>query len=89
MFLQAVSYLTTESNVEQVFWRSGQLSEVNLDPDALADMVSIMVNKEAYKPPLHDIMEKFYEMFRGKNQGNKEEFFNTPDSLNTRTRTQL
>ena len=27
----------------------GQLSEVNLDPDALVDMVSIMVNKHVYK----------------------------------------
>jgi hypothetical protein len=43
-------------------------------------MVSIMVNKKEYKPSLHDIMEKYYKMFRDKNQGNKEEeFFNTPD----------
>ncbi len=31
--------------MKQVFSRSGQLSEINLHPDALADMVSIMVNK--------------------------------------------
>jgi hypothetical protein len=43
----------------------GQLSEVNLDPDSLTDMVSIMVNKHSFKPSLHDIIEKFYEMFRG------------------------
>jgi hypothetical protein len=42
----------------------GQLSEVNLDPDALADMVSIMVNKLAYKPSVKDTMDKYYEMFR-------------------------
>ena len=41
-------------------------------------MVSIMVNMHSYKPSLHDIMEKYYEMFRGKNQGN--DFFNSPDS---------
>ncbi len=48
--------------------RTGQLSEVNLDPDALADMVSIMVNKLAYKPSVKDIMDKYYEMFPDKNQ---------------------
>jgi hypothetical protein len=45
---QTASHLAAESNVERVFSRSGQLSEVNLDPDALTDMVSIIVNKEAY-----------------------------------------
>jgi hypothetical protein len=62
--------------VEQVFSRVGQLSEVNLDPDALADMVSIMVNKLVYKPSVKDIMEKYYE----KNSANKKDFLNSPDS---------
>ena len=53
--------------MEEVFSRAGQLSEVNVDPDALADMVSIMINKHAYKPSVNDIMDKYYEMFRGKN----------------------
>jgi hypothetical protein len=53
--------------MEQVFSREGQLSEVNLDPDTLADMVSIMFNKYAYRPSLKDIMDKYYEMFRGRN----------------------
>jgi hypothetical protein len=39
-----VSHLAAEVNVEQVFSWSGQLSEVNLDPDTLADMVPIMDN---------------------------------------------
>ena len=38
------------TRVEQVFSRTGQLSEVNLDPDTLAYMTSIVVNKLAYKP---------------------------------------
>jgi hypothetical protein len=42
-------------NVQQVFSRAGQLSEVNLDPDTLTDMVSIMVNKLEYKPSVKDI----------------------------------
>ena len=44
IFKQTVSHLATEANVEQVFSRAGQLSEVNLDPDTLTDMVSIMVD---------------------------------------------
>ena len=60
--------------------RSGPLSEVNLDPDNLTDMVSIMVNKLEYKPSVKDIMDKYYEMFRGKNSANKKDLFNSPDS---------
>jgi len=37
VFKQTVSHLTVEANVDQVFSRAGQLSEVNLDPDAFAD----------------------------------------------------
>jgi hypothetical protein len=67
VFKQTVCHLTAQSNVEQVFSRAGQLSEVNLDPNALADMVSIIVNNLAYKPSVQDIMDKYIEMFRGKN----------------------
>ena len=38
-----------------------------------------LVNKLAYKPSLHDIKDKYYEMFRGNVKENKEEFFDTPD----------
>jgi hypothetical protein len=78
-------YLTDETNVEQVFSRVGQLSEVNLDPDALVDMVSIMVNKYTYKPSLKDLMDKYYEMFRGKNHSNKTDFFNRTEDSDTDT----
>ena len=56
VFKQTVCHLASETNVEQVFSRAGQLSEVNLDSDASADMVSIMVNKLTYKPSVQDIM---------------------------------
>ena len=62
-----------------VFSRAGQLSEVNVDPDVLTDMVSIIVNKHTYDPSLHHIMKTYYEMFRGKNQANKKDLFNSPD----------
>ncbi len=60
VFKQTVCKLAAEANVEQVFSREGQLSEVNIDPDTLADMFSIMVNKLAYKPSVKDIMDKYY-----------------------------
>ncbi len=72
-------HLSAKANVEQDFSRSGQLSEVNLDPESLGDMVSIMVNKHEYKPSLVDIMDKYYKMFRNKNQANKKDLFNSPD----------
>ena len=80
VFKQTACHLAAEANVEQVFSRTGQLSEVNLDPDALADMVSIMVNKLAYKSSVKDIMDKYYEMFQGKNSAKKKDLFNSPDS---------
>ncbi len=83
VFKQTASHLAAETNVEQVFSRARQLSEVNLDPDALADMVSIMVNKHAYKPSLQVAMDKYYELFRGKNHPNKTDFFNRTEDSDT------
>ncbi len=71
--------------MEQVFSRSGQLSEVNLDPDTLDDMVSIMVNNHLYNPSLKDDMDKYYEMFRGKNHANKTDLFNRTEDSDTDT----
>jgi hypothetical protein len=81
VFKQTVSHLTAESNVEKVFSRVGQLSEVNSDPDDLDVMVSIMINKHTYKPSVKDIMNKYYEMFSVKNRGNKSDFFNRPEDV--------
>jgi hypothetical protein len=50
-------------------------------PNTLTHMVSRMVNKYVYKTSLKDIMDKYYELFRGKNHTNKTNFFNrTEDS---------
>ena len=38
VFKQTVSHLAAEANMEEVFSRAGQLSEINVDTDALADM---------------------------------------------------
>jgi hypothetical protein len=53
-----------------------QLSAFNLDPDTLDDVVSIMVNKLAYKTFVKDIMDKYYK----KNSVNKKDVFNSPDN---------
>ena len=66
--------------MEQVFSRAGQLSEVNLDPDTLTDIVSIMLNKLEYKPSVKDIIDEYYDIFRCKNSGNTKDFFNSPDN---------
>jgi hypothetical protein len=78
-----VSHLTGESNVKEVFSRVGQLSEVNLDQDVLADMVSIMVIKDVYTHSLKDVMDKYYDMFRGKNHVNKTDLFNRTEDSDT------
>ena len=44
-------------------------------------MVPIMINKHAYKSSVKDIMDKYYEMFRGKNGGNKVHFFNRTEDV--------
>ncbi len=80
-----MSHLAAEANVEKAFSRVGQLSEVNSDPDGLAVMVSIMINKHTYKPSVKDIMDKYYEMFRDKNRGNKQTFSTNPRMFRTRT----
>ena len=59
VFKQTMCRLASETNVEQVFSRTGQLSEVYLESDPLVDMVSIMVNQFAYKPAVKDIMDKY------------------------------
>ena len=32
-------------------------------------------------PSVKDIMDKYYEMFRDKNRGNKSDFFNRPEDV--------
>jgi hypothetical protein len=44
-------------------------------------MVSIMIKKHTYKASVKDIMDKWYEMFRGKNRGNKSDCFNRPEDV--------
>ena len=64
--------------MEHVVSQVGQLSELIVN-QTLAYMEIITANKQAYKPSLEDIMDKYYEIFRGKNQGKEENLLYSPD----------
>jgi hypothetical protein len=66
VFKQYASHLPHEANVEQLFSRSGNLSDPNIDPDFLAALTSISVNKKVYKPAVSDIKDMFFKLYRGK-----------------------
>ena len=42
------------------------LSDPNLDPEYLAMLVMVGVNKNHFKPSLAAIKERYYQMFRSK-----------------------
>ena len=42
------------------------LSEMSINPEYLAHLVMLSVNKKVYKPTVEKIKDKYYEMFRGK-----------------------
>jgi hypothetical protein len=65
IFKQTACHLPHEANVEQVFSRAGNLSDPNMDPEFLAHLVMVLVNKKACKPKLNAIKDKYYELFRG------------------------
>ena len=44
----------------------GLLSDPNMDPEYLAMLVMVGVNKKKFKPPVASIKERYYAMFRGK-----------------------
>ena len=59
-------YLPHEANVAQVFSRAGNLSDPNIDPEFLAHLVMVSVNKKAFQPSIEAIKKKYYELYRGK-----------------------
>ena len=69
VFKQTACHLSHEANVEQVFTRAGNLSYPNMDPEYLAHLVMVGVNKKSYKPSTANVKDKYYELFRG--QGGK------------------
>jgi hypothetical protein len=58
--------LSHESNIEQVFSRAGLLADPNLLPAQLSMIVTVGFNRNAFKPQIAVIKDKYYEMFRNK-----------------------
>ena len=46
--------------------RAGNLSDPNIDPEFLAHLVMVSVNKKAFQPSIEAIKNKYYELYRGK-----------------------
>jgi len=65
VFKQTASHLPHEAFVEQIFSRAGLLADPNLDPDHLMRLVKVGFNKAAFEPTVAQIMDKYYELFRG------------------------
>ena len=66
VFKQTACHLSHEANVEQIFSRAGLLADPNLLPSHLSTLVTVGFNKNAFKPPIATIKDKYYEMFRNK-----------------------
>jgi hypothetical protein len=54
------------ANVEEVFSRAGLLTDPTLFPAHLSTLVMVGFNKNAFKPQLAAIKDKYYMMFRNK-----------------------
>jgi hypothetical protein len=66
VFKQTACHLSHEANVEQVFSRAGLIADPNLLPSHLSTLVMVGFNKNAFKPQIAAIKDKYYEMFRNK-----------------------
>jgi hypothetical protein len=66
VFKQTACHLAHEANVEQIFSRAGNLSDPNMDPDFLAHLVMVAVNRKSFEPTLAAIKDKYFELYRGR-----------------------
>ena len=72
IFKMTACHLPHEANVEQIFSRAGLLADPNLQPVHLATLVKIGVNKKSYQPSVSAIIDKYYEMLRGRMEDGTE-----------------
>jgi predicted CopG family antitoxin len=56
------------------------LLKIKIKKKSFSPFLLIVFNKQTYNPSLHDIMEKYYDMSRDKDQSNNKDFFNSPDT---------
>ena len=63
---QTACHLAHEANVEKVFSRAGLLADPNHLQAHLSTLVTVGFNKNAFKPQIAAIKDKYYAMFRNK-----------------------
>jgi hypothetical protein len=64
VFKQCGAHLAHEGNVENLFSKSGNLSDPNLDPQYLSKLTRIGANKHAFCPLDSAIKDRYFERFR-------------------------
>ena len=63
VFQQTASHLPHEGNCENVFSRAGHLSDPNTNPEYLAVLTSVGINKATFKPTVPAIKTKYFSKF--------------------------
>jgi len=63
VFRQTASHVPHEGGVENIFSRSGNLADPNLDPHVLGTLTKIGINASVYKPPADVIWERYFKKF--------------------------
>ena len=67
--------------MEQLFSRSGHLADPNMDPNYLATLTTIGINKKVYKPSVSEIKDMYYQMYRGQGAAGAERGFSAAERL--------
>jgi len=83
VFKQTACNLANEASIEQVFSRARLLADPDLLPAHLSTINIVSVNKNAFKPLLAAIKDKYHEVFRnkkGKGPANAEQGVACPRS---------
>ena len=57
---------TKKFEQQQLFSRSGYLTDPNMDPQFLSHLTRIAVNRKVYLPPDAAIRDRYYTKFRGR-----------------------
>eukprot|EP00966_Prymnesium_polylepis_P165489 3825636-Prymnesium_polylepis.1 len=71
VFKQCPSHPPHEARVEQLFSRSGKLSDPNMDPEFLSTLTSIAgceqeASRRSTKPTVSETMDMYFKMYHGK-----------------------
>ena len=80
VFRQTASHLPHEAKVEQVFSLGGRVSDPNMDPGYLAQLVYIGSNHMIYMPPMKLIWQRYLRKFTKNGKLLEAEFGNADAS---------